>query len=63
MTLEEYKTRMAEELKKLDPANPGDKESGAYKLLSEAARDREVLKNVNDWVELSNQYWDGVRRA
>ena len=36
MILEEYRARMAEELKKLDWQHPADKESSAYRLLSEA---------------------------
>ena len=42
MILEEYRARMAEELKKLDWQHPADKESSAYRLLSEASRDKQL---------------------
>lgn len=61
MKLEEYKARMAEELKKLDWQHPGDKESSAYRLLSEAGRDKQL--STQDWMELFDQYSEGVKRA
>ena len=42
MILEEYRARMSEELKKLDWQHPADKESSAYRLLSEASRDKQL---------------------
>lgn len=61
MTLEDYKARMAQELEKLDWQHPGDKESGAYRLLSEASRDKQL--RTQDWIALYNQYREGVRRT
>jgi len=60
MTLDEYKTRMESELKKLDWHNPGDRESGAYRLLSRAATDREL--QLNEWMELHEMYWKEVKK-
>lgn len=61
MTLEDYKARMAEELEQLDWQHPGDKESGAYRLLSEAGRDKQL--RTQDWIELFRQYQEGVKRT
>ncbi len=61
MTLEEYKARMTEELKKLDWQHPGDKESSAYRLLSEAGRDKQL--STQDWIALFSQYQEGVRNT
>lgn len=60
MTLDEYKTRMAERLEKLDWLHPGDKESEAYQLLQEAARDKALP--TRDWQKLFDQYSEGVRK-
>ena len=60
MKLEEYKARMAEELKQLDRQNPGDRKSGAYRLLSRAATDREL--ETGEWMELHEVYWNEVKR-
>lgn len=61
MTLDEYKSRMRDELEKLDWQHPGDKESGAYKLLGEAGRDKQL--STQDWIELFAQYREGVRNT
>ena len=61
MTLEEYSARMTEELKKLDWQHPADKESGAYRLLSEASRDKQL--STQDWMELYDQYREGAQKA
>ena len=60
MILEEYRARMAKELKKLDWQHPADKESGAYRLLSEASRDKRL--STQDWIALFEQYREGVKR-
>ena len=61
MTLEDYKARMAEELEQLDWQHPGDKESEAYRLLSEAGRDKQL--RTQDWIALFEQYQEGVKRT
>ena len=60
MILEEYRARMAEELKKLDWQHPADKESSAYRLLSEASRDKQL--STQDWIALFEQYREGVKQ-
>ena len=60
MILEEYRARMAEELKKLDWQHPADKESSAYRLLSEASRDKRL--STQDWIALFEQYREGVKQ-
>lgn len=60
MKLEEYKARMAEELKQLDWQNPGDRQSGAYRLLSRVAIDREL--ETGEWIELHEMYRNEVKR-
>lgn len=60
MILEEYRDRMAEELKKLDWQHSADKESSAYRLLSEASRDKQL--STQDWIALFEQYREGVKR-
>ena len=60
MKLEEYKAQMVEELKRLDWQNPGDKKSGAYRLLSRAAIDREL--ETGEWIELHEMYRNEVKR-
>ena len=60
MTLEEYSARMDEELKKLDWQHPGSKESSAYRLLSEAGRDKQL--STQDWMALFEQYREGVKK-
>ena len=51
MILEEYRARMAEELKKLDWQHPADKE---------ASRDKQL--STQDWIALFEQYREGVKR-
>lgn len=60
MSLEDYKALMAEELKKLDWQNPGDRQSSAYRLLSRAATDREL--ETGEWMELHEMYWNEVKK-
>ena len=60
MTLEDYKARMAQELEKLDWQHPADKESSAYRLLSEASRDKRL--STQDWIALFEQYREGVKQ-
>jgi len=60
MTLDEYSARMAEELENLDWRDPRNKESSAYRLLSDAARDRALP--TRDWQKLFDQYQEGVRK-
>lgn len=60
MILEEYRARMAEELKKLDWQHSADKESSAYRLLSEASRDKQL--STQDWIALFEQYREGVKQ-
>ena len=49
-----------EELKKLDWQHPADKESSAYRLLSEASRDKQL--STQDWIALFEQYREGVKQ-
>ena len=58
--LGEHLSRMAEELKKLDWQHPADKESSAYRLLSEASRDKRL--STQDWIALFEQYREGVKQ-
>lgn len=59
MTLREYEEKMEAELLKLDWRDQKSKESGAYRLLCEAAKDREVT--TEEWITLSEQYYKGVK--
>ena len=60
MILEEYRARMAEELKKLVWQHQADKESSADRLLSEESRDKQL--STQDWIALFEQYREGVKR-
>ena len=60
MILEEYRARMAEELKKRVWQHPSDNKSSAYRLLSAARRDKRL--STQDWIALFEQYREGVKR-
>ena len=60
MILEEYRARMAEERKKLGWRHRADEESGAYRLLCVASRDKQL--STQDWIALFEQYREGVKQ-
>lgn len=60
MTLEQYKTKLDEELKAMDWNERDIKNSRAYKVLSAAALDRENVP-MEEWLKLNAYFYKRVK--